>query len=190
MSPEDILGPGDQDQDAAEPEASPADPLAEMTAERDGLKDKVLRLAAEQENFKKRTQRDKVEFLARANQNLLQELLPVLDNLDRALEAAGSHGGDQSIIEGMELTRGELVKVMERQGVERISALGSAFDPEVHEAMMQQEDPEAESGTVLQVVQEGYLYKGRLLRPAMVVVSKRPAGSEDDEGSVIDITVN
>lgn len=180
--------------DAAEAPDEPgaaADPLAELTAERDDLNDRVLRMAAELDNFKKRTERDKAEFLHRANEGLLRDLLPVVDNLERALEAAGQ-SGDEGLLRGLELTHAELSKLLERQGVERIPALGQPFDPEVHEAMMQQEDPEAADGTVLHVAQEGYLYKGRLLRPAMVVVSKRPEGSEDEAAAddVIKITVN
>ncbi len=186
----------EEDQAAPEmPEAVP-DPTAELEAERDELKDRMLRMAAELDNFKKRTEREKAEFLSRANETLLRDLLPVVDNLERAMEAAGQSGGDEALVRGLELTLAELGKLLERQGVERVPALGQPFDPEVHEAMMQQEDPDAEDGTVLHVAQEGYLYKGRLLRPAMVVVSKRPPDAEAEDDSVPDtgdsikITVN
>ena len=112
-----------------------------------------------------------------------------MDNLERALAAAGESGDQQGLLEGLELTRQELWKVLERHGLERVEALGQVFDPEYHEAMMQQEDPDVDENTVLQELQKGYLFQGRLLRPAMVVVSKKPAPA-DDEGSTIEVTVN
>ncbi len=163
--------------------------LEAVRAERDELKDRFLRLAAETENYKKRSEREKAEFLKRSNQALVKELLPVLDNLERALEAAGQNQEQKGLLEGLELTRQELWKVLERHGLERVEALGQTFDPEYHEAMMQQEDPEVEENTVLQELQKGYLFQGRLLRPAMVVVSKKPAPA-DDEGTNIKVTVN
>lgn len=179
-----------EDQAAAEPEL---DPIQELTAERDELKDRMLRLAAETENYKKRTEREKNEFFKRANESILKDLLPVMDNLERALEHAVEEGGaEAAMVKGLELTSQELWKVLERHGVERVEALGEPFDPELHEAMMQQEDPDADDNTVIGVLQKGYLFHGRLLRPAMVVVSKRPAGQEDDSGDsdTINITIN
>lgn len=161
-------------------EAEQPDPLAQLTAERDQLKDRLLRLAAELENYKKRSEREKAEFLKRANENLLRDLLPVVDNLERALQHAEQADKD-SMLQGLELTHQELMKVLSRHGLERIEALGQPFDPERHEAMMQQEDLEAEPNTVINELQKGYLYHGRLLRPAMVVVSKRPESTEDQE---------
>jgi len=163
--------------------------LEALRAERDELKERFLRLAAETENYKKRSEREKAEFLKRSNQALVKELLPVLDNLERALAAAGESQDQKGLLEGLELTRQELWKVLERHGLERVEALGQTFDPEYHEAMMQQEDPEVEENTVLQELQKGYLFQGRLLRPAMVVVSKKPTPA-DDEGTSIKVTVN
>jgi molecular chaperone GrpE len=159
------------------------DPAEALAAERDELKDRLLRVMAETENYKKRTEREKSEQLKRANEGLLKDLLPVLDNLERALEHAIEDAGPgEAMAKGLELTYQELWKVLERHGVERVEALGQPFDPEVHEAMMQQEDPDHEPGTVIGEMQRGYLLAGRLLRPAMVVVSKPPAG-EESEGS-------
>ncbi|MGD8562754.1 MAG: nucleotide exchange factor GrpE [Desulfarculaceae bacterium] len=166
------------------------DPLAALTAERDELKDRVLRLAAEMDNYKKRSERDKADFLKRANESLVKDLLPIMDNLERALAHAEEQSEDtQGVTEGLSLIWQELSKVLERHGLEKVEALGLAFDPEVHEAMMQQEDPEAEENTVIQELQKGYLFQGRLLRPAMVVVSKKPS-SQPDDGEEIKITVN
>ncbi|MGD9123899.1 MAG: nucleotide exchange factor GrpE [Desulfarculaceae bacterium] len=166
------------------------DPLAALTAERDELKDRVLRLAAEMDNYKKRSERDKADFLKRANESLVKDLLPIMDNLERALAHAEEQNADnQGVTEGLSLIKQELGKVLERHGLERVEALGLAFNPEIHEAMMQQEDPEAEENTVIQELQKGYLFQGRLLRPAMVVVSKKPS-SQPDDGEEIKITVN
>lgn len=166
-----------------------ADPLAACAAERDELKDRMLRLAAETENFKKRLERDKAEFLRRANEGMVKDLLPVLDNLERALSHAAEPGGQGTLAEGVSLTVQELMKVLERHGLERIEAMGQPFNPEFHEAMMQQEDPAQDENTVLMELQKGYMFQGRLLRPSMVVVSKKPAPS-DDEGTEIKITIN
>jgi molecular chaperone GrpE len=189
-----------QPQAAPEPEpaAEPASPagespldetLAALTAERDELKDRVLRLAAETDNFKKRLERDKAEFLRRANEGIVKDLLPVLDNLERALGHSEEPGNQGSLAQGVSLTSQELLKVLERHGLEKIEALGQPFNPEFHEAMMQQEDPASDENTVLMELQKGYVFQGRLLRPAMVVVSKKPAPS-DDEGAEIKITIN
>lgn len=181
----------DLQQDAApEPEL---DPMEQLTAERDELKDRLLRLAAETDNYKKRSEREKSEFFKRANEGILKDLLPVMDNLERALEHAVEEGGSEAaIVKGLELTSQEFWKVLERHGVERVDALGQPFDPELHEAMMQQEDPEVDDNTVIGVLQKGYLFHGRLLRPAMVIVSKRPAGQEDEpeDSDTINITIN
>lgn len=181
----------------AQPDAAPAEAvdtagaeeaLAKLTAERDELKDRVLRLAAETENFKKRLERNKAESLRRANESFAKDLLPVLDNLARALGHAQDPGNQGPLAEGVALTNQELLKVLERHGLEKIEALGQSFNPEFHEAMMQQEDPSQDENTVLMELQKGYLFQGRLLRPAMVVVSKEPADS-DDEGTEIKITI-
>jgi molecular chaperone GrpE len=175
---------------APEPEL---DPMEQLIAERDELKDRLLRLAAETDNYKKRSEREKSEFLKRANERILKDLLPVMDNLERAMEhAVEESGAEESMIKGLELTSHELWKVLERHGVERVEALGEPFDPEFHEAMMQQEDPDVDENTVIGVLQKGYLFHGRLLRPAMVIVSKRPAGQEEEpeDPDAVKITIN
>lgn len=181
--------------DGQEPEQAPLaepaaqeDPLAALTAERDELKDRLLRLAAETENFKKRTERDKSEFLRRANESMAKDLLPVLDNLERALAAADEQTRQGALAQGLAMTSQEFLKVLERHGLEPVQALGQPFNPELHEAMMQQEDPGQDENTVLMELQKGYLFQGRLLRPAMVVVSKKPAAASQD--SEIKITIN
>ncbi|MEW5914080.1 MAG: nucleotide exchange factor GrpE [Thermodesulfobacteriota bacterium] len=164
---------------AAEP-AAPAEqaPLAsaeQLAAELAELKDRVLRQAAELENFKKRSEREKADFLRRANEGLVRDLLPVLDNLERALAHARENAELASLLEGMELVHSELLKTLGRHGLEPVEAMGQPFDPVLHEAMMQQDNPELEENTVVGEMQKGYRFQDRLLRPAMVVVSKKPS---------------
>ena len=196
QNPERNQTPPPQAESQGEPtgqDQSRSDPLARLTAERDELKERLLRLAAELDNYKKRSEREKAEFLKRANENLLRDLLPVVDNLERALQHAEKADKD-SMLKGLEMTHQELMKVLSRHGLERIEALGQPFDPERHEAMMQQEDLEAEPNTVINELQKGYLYHGRLLRPAMVVVSKQPQSSEEEgqaqDGGEVKVTVH
>ena len=161
-------------QPALEDEASGAPDVAEQLAEQlAGLKERALRQAAELENYKKRTEREKAEFFKRANEGLVKDLLPVLDNLERALAHARENADLHSLLEGMELVHSELLKTLERHGLEPVEAMGQPFDPDLHEAMMQQENPELDENTVMNEMQKGYLFQGRLLRPAMVVVSKK-----------------
>ncbi|MCF8031494.1 MAG: nucleotide exchange factor GrpE [Desulfarculaceae bacterium] len=150
---------------------APEDDLAAQVAE---LNERMLRQAAELDNYKKRTEREKADFFKRANEGLVKDLLPVLDNLERALEsAADSPEAGGNLAQGVQMIRDELLKVLERHGLEPMEAMGQPFDPELHEAMMQQENPELDENTVMAEAQKGYLFQGRLLRPAMVVVSKK-----------------
>lgn len=185
--PENTIDAADAAQDAQEePEAAATAQVDEPTAlraERDELKERMLRLAAETENYKKRSEREKAEFLKRANEALVRDLLPVLDNLERALASARDGSDAQGVAQGVDMVHQELKKVLERHGLEAIESLGQPFDPERHEAMMQQEDPELDDNTVLNQLQRGYMFQDRLLRPAMVIVSKRPAGGGDDDSA-------
>ena len=162
--------------------------LLALLDERDKLKDQLLRIMAETENYKKRAERDKAEFLKRANQDLIKDLLPILDNLERALDCAQSDEEPQgdAIVQGLDMIQQEFIKVMEKNGVEPVAAMGQPFDPELHEAMMQQEDPDADENTVLCVYQKGYLHHGRLIRPAQVVVSKKPAAGYTQKNDTSD----
>ena len=162
------------EQDILEPEVlDPEEPAAAEAEETVNFEDRYMRLAAEFENYKKRSEREKAEFLKRANESLVAEMLPVLDNLERAVEA--SDGADvQTMQQGLEMVLDQLRKGLAKFGLEEIEAMGKPFDPQLHEAMMQQEDPDAEAGTVLSQYQKGYRFRDRLLRPAMVVVAKEP----------------
>jgi len=138
------------------------------------LQDKMLYFQAEFENFKKLKAREKQETLKFGNETLLQELIPVLDNMEMALEHA-SHADDvKAIAEGAKLTFNQFLKVLEKSGVERLEAVGKKFDPNLHEALYQEERDDMEPDTVVSEVQKGYLLNGRVVRPSRVSVSKKP----------------
>ncbi len=148
--------------------------LEEKSREAEANHDRALRAAAELENFKKRTQREREEYIRFANESLLREILPVLDNFDRALEAARAGSEAQGVVAGVELIQRELLKVLEKFGVTPYNALGQPFDPERHEAVRRVVRPDAPDMTVVEETQRGYLLNGRVLRPAMVVVAVPP----------------
>jgi molecular chaperone GrpE len=148
----------------------PSVPLAELEAvsrERDQYLDSLRRLKAEFENSRKRQERERARILEAAAERLVQELLPVLDNLDRALESEGD------IREGVQATRDQFADVLANEGLLPVASDGQPFDPNVHEAVMGQPSDEYEEGTVLQTFQRGYLLNGRAIRPAKVVVAKQ-----------------
>ena len=132
--------------------------------------DRLLRLAADFENYKKRTARERQEYVTFANERLLKELLPILDDLERALNAAELHEEAQ-LDEGVRLVHRSLASLLERQGVKEIATEGK-FDPHVHEALLAQPSEEAEHGDVLDVIQKGYKIGDRVVRPARVIVAE------------------
>ncbi len=132
--------------------------------------DRLLRLAADFDNYKKRAARERQEYVALANERLLAELLPVLDDLERALAAAEQHEEAQ-LEDGVRLVHRSLAALLERHGVAVIETDGK-FDPHVHEALLSQPSEEAESGAVLDVVQKGYKLGDRVVRPARVIVAE------------------
>jgi molecular chaperone GrpE len=155
------------------------DPMEDLAqklaaAESDAKKayDQFLRASAELENYKKRTQKEMAEFKKFANESLLKELLVVVDNLERAIETPQNGGSETQIAAGVDLTLKELLKIFQKFGVQPIESLGEPFDPALHQAMLQQEVADQPHNTVINELQRGYLLHDRLLRPAMVVVSK------------------
>jgi len=141
------------------------------------LEDRLLRLAAEFDNYKKRAARERTEYLTLANERLIAELLPILDDLERALVAAAEHEEAQ-LEEGVRLVHRSLASLLERQGVQAIDTTGR-FDPHVHEALLSQPS-DAEEGSVLDVIQKGYKLGERVVRPARVVVAAAPTEREGD----------
>ena len=153
---------------AVAPEPEPEEtPLQKAERERDEYLDLAQRTRAELDNFRKRAARDAAQAGNRAKANLVRELLPVLDNLERALGSAGE--GEQHLAEGVRMVHGQLVAALEREGIQSFDPVGEEFDPECHEALSTRED--GESGRVLDVVEKGYRLNGTVLRPARVVVS-------------------
>ncbi len=146
--------------------------LADKTKEDQENYDRYLRLAADLENIKKRQEREVSELRQFANENLLKELLPVLDNLERGLEHGRQAEAPEALMEGLDLVRQDFLKVLGRFGVTPINSVGERFDPAFHHAVLEEEAPEVEDQTVLKELQKGYLLQNRLLRPAMVVVAR------------------
>jgi molecular chaperone GrpE len=145
--------------------------------------ERLVRLSADFDNFRKRILREREESHRYGHENLVKDLLGTVDNLDRAVEHARRGGGDfESMLQGVELVQRELHGVLAKHGVTRIEAAGEPFDPTVHEAVAQQEDGSVPVNTVVQVYQPGYRLWDRLLRPARVVVSKSPDGEDAGGG--------
>jgi len=132
--------------------------------------DRLLRLAADFENYKKRATRERLEYVTLANERLVKDLLPILDDLERALEAAAEHE-EAKLEDGVRLVHRSLAQLLEREGLKQIDTEG-AFDPHVHEALLAQPSEEHESGDVLDVIQKGYKLGDRVIRPARVIVSE------------------
>jgi molecular chaperone GrpE len=137
-------------------------------------KDRMLRAMAEADNVRRRAQRDAEDRIRYGNESLLRELIPILDNLDRAITSARAAGGAESVVAGVELIQRELLRVLERAGVARYSAVGQAFDPTRHEAIARVVSGDAAPDTVVSETAPGYLLHGRVVRPAMVAVAAAP----------------
>ena len=174
-SPEDpasLTQPGEdpgtaEDAEEVSEEEELAEELEAVRRERDEYLEALRRLKAEFENARKRQQRERSRILETASERLVMELLPVLDNLDRALEAEGD------IREGVRATRDQLADVLGREGLLPVASDGQPFDPNVHEAVMGQPSEEHEEGTILETFQRGYLLNGKPIRPAKVVVARQ-----------------
>lgn len=149
--------------------------LAEQEEEAKQLKDRLLRLAAELENTRKRLEREKSEGICFANESLMRDLLPVIDNLERAVQHGESDSTPESILEGVRMTLKVFVDTLSKYGCTSFEAMGKAFDPNFHSALMQQETKDHPEKTVIVELEKGYMLRDRLLRPASVVVSKAPS---------------
>jgi molecular chaperone GrpE len=165
--------PGSPAEDVGAGLAPPADlqkRVEELERERDEYLDNLKRVAADFENYRKRAARDQQSLVTRAHERLVKELLPVLDDLERALQAAEEHE-EAKLEEGVELVARSLRDALTREGLVEIETDGP-FDPHVHEALLSQPSEEEEEGSVIQVLQKGYRLGDRVLRPARVVVSQ------------------
>ena len=159
--------------DAAETQAGEApedvDTLREKyEAELAEKENRYLRLQADFENFRRRTRQEKEELAAVVTQNLLKDMLPFLDNFERALAAEGSDEG--GLRAGVEMMYKQMVEALKKEGLEYIETKGKPFDPNFHQAVMRVEDAEKEDGTIVAELQKGYMVKGRVIRPSMVQV--------------------
>jgi molecular chaperone GrpE len=155
--------------------------LQEKEAEAKANYDLFLRERADLENFKRRMQRDKAEALRFANEPLIRDLLPILDNLERAVSHAQDGGNNQPLVEGVSLVLRSFLDMVEKHGVSRVSAKGQLFDPAKHEAMAQVENTEVVPNTVVDEYAPAYSLHDRLLRPALVVVAKSPADEKKSD---------
>jgi molecular chaperone GrpE len=144
-----------------------------LQTQKNELQDRLLRLQAEFDNYRKRTDRERMEFAEYAGEQTVRQLLPVLDDLERALKSAAESaaGPADDFVKGVELIYSRLLETLKKQGLEPISTEGAQFDPHVHEAIQRTESQDHEDGAILAEFQRGYKFKGRLLRPAMVQVA-------------------
>lgn len=150
--------------------------LEALAAERDKLRDQLLRTAADFDNYRKRSRKDVEDAARRGREDAIRELLPVADNLERAIGAAAAAGSDAgALVEGVRMVLRLMTDALERLGVTRVVAVGERFDPAVHEAIQQVESADHPPGTVIAELVPGYRYGDRLLRAAMVAVAKAPA---------------
>jgi len=156
------------------PAGAPAEPASELAE----LKDRYLRLGADFDNFRRRSLKERQDLHNYANENLVKDLLPIVDNLERAVEHGRKEeqrGDSDNLLQGIELTYRSLLQLLTRQGVVEVQALGQPFDPQIHEAVRRVPSHDKPPGTVVEVYQKGYMLKDRLLRPAMVAVATEQA---------------
>jgi len=141
-----------------------------LKAERDDLKDLLLRRQAEFDNFRKRSEKERSEYVQYAGMELVRELLPILDDFDRAMKV---EGGNPEYTKGVQMIHSRMYDTLKKQGLEPIETAGKSFDPHLHQAVERVETNDAEEGKILGEFQRGYNFKGKLLRPSMVKVAVR-----------------
>jgi molecular chaperone GrpE len=178
-APTPVADTGVSDDASAEAEAE-AETLESLRADVGKVRDQLLRTAADFDNFRKRSRRELAEAERRAREDLLRDLLPVIDNLERAATHAESATDTSAVVEGIRLVLGQFSDTASRLGIKRIEALGQPFDPAVHEAVQHMETEEFSPGVVAAEVLAGYVMGDRLIRPSMVVVAKQPAASQGE----------
>jgi molecular chaperone GrpE len=169
-------------------EVSQGEELKRMNAELREMNDKYLRLYAEFENYKKRVNKDKEELVKYGNENLLYDLLPVIDNLELALQHA-SNDVSSGLAQGVEITLRELIKTLEKFGLSPIDAPGKPFNPLVHHAMTQVERDDVDEKTIVEEYRKGYRLRDKVLRPSLVAVSKKTVSEPVKEDSEIIKTI-
>jgi molecular chaperone GrpE len=166
------------------------DATAVLTSERDKLKEQLLRTLADFDNYRKRTAREKQDELRRGKEDILRELLPVFDNLERASSSARPDADVAAIAKGIQMVIRLFEDTLTRVGAKRVVAVGATFDPNIHEAIAQVESNEHAAGTIAQELVPGYTFGERLLRAAMVAVSKGSAAPVEVVATPDDVTTN
>jgi molecular chaperone GrpE len=154
----------------------PVDPLAHAQSEAARFKDQWLRTAADYDNFRKRTRRELDEARRSGREDLLRAVLPVFDNVERAIQSASRTNDVKAMADGLQMVQRQFIEALGREDIKRVPTVGLAFDPSIHEAIQQVETSEHAPGTVIAEVQPGYVLGDRLVRAAMVVVAKAKAG--------------
>ncbi len=176
--------PEELQEEIAEITSDTASLTADLEAAREEARsnqEQYLRTLAEMDNLRKRTQREKEDIAKFSNENILREILPVIDNLERAIEHAKSQDDGAGLLEGVEMTLSQSNSVLQKFGVESLSSMGEAFDPAHHQAVGQLETTDVPANHVANELQKGYLLNSRLLRPAMVMVAKAPQPAVENE---------
>jgi molecular chaperone GrpE len=175
------VAPAGETARASEAESSGPSELDQVKAERDKHREQLLRTAADFDNFRKRAKRDLDDARARSKDDVIRELLPVFDNLERALSSSAGTSDVSSVLEGVRMVLKLFEDTSERIGLQRVKTVGERFDPAVHEALQQQETDAQPPGTVIAEIAPGYRLGERLVRPAMVVVARKPAAPKPPE---------
>ena len=155
--------------------------LKESSVKADEYLDKLLRIQADFDNYKKRLDRDKTEFIKFANEGIIIQILNIVDDFDRAVEAGKSKHDFDVLYKGIEMIHKDMKEFLEKYGVKEIKANGKPFNPNEHEAMMQEESSEYPEDHVVEELQKGYMLNGRVIRPAKVKVSKKPENNNKEE---------
>lgn len=175
------------EEEAAETEGEPSTVVVEegpselqkLQQEVNDLRDEILRMRADTDNLRKRLQREKQDSVQFANERLIRELIPIFENLERALAAPDTNA--DSLKEGVQMTSNQILALFKKENVEPIRAVGEPFDPSIHEVLNQVESPDHDENTVIEEYSKGYRMNGRVLLPARVVTSKKPAKEEPED---------
>lgn len=166
--------------DAEESEARIEEDVQELKARADDMRELAMRKQAEFENYRKRVERERAETIRHASSELVKDILPVLDNLERAIEASAS-GSEEQLREGVGIVYRQFKDILEKRGLAEVDSEGREFDPHVHEAVSRIETDEHPEGRIVEVFQKGYWFKDKLLRPAMVAVALPPSDTNGEE---------
>lgn len=165
--------PEEMPEQELEPEIEKEDELITTKKKLDEMNERYMRVQAEYANYRNRTEREKSEIYARAGESIVSNLLEVKDNFERALSSVTEEEKELSFFQGVEMVANQFEQILAEKGLKEIEAMGQPFDPNCHQAVMQMEDEKAEPNHVIQVLQKGYQYGDKILRPSMVVVSKQ-----------------